>query len=97
MSSVRDDIARILESVNIGCSEGGDYRLCNPYCENPNQVADRILSLKYPNGQPKLGIISEDQSLPNTDTHVLGFLSERANSTQRDMLKANFKRIEVKE
>ena len=43
--TLRELIAKLLGSLDYGCTSGGVYRLCTPYCENPEQVADAILSL----------------------------------------------------
>jgi len=93
---VREDIAKILYST------APDATQC--WEDLPSYLqgywlgkVDKILSLKYPNGQPKLGIIREDQSLPERMYQgVLPSQRKFVNSIQQEMLKANFKRIEEK-
>jgi len=59
-------------------------------------MADQILSLKYPNGQPKVGIIKENQSCECTIDNFADFTPEAAyRRGKEDMRDANFKRIEV--
>ncbi len=58
---VMEKIAELLAGVDIGCTAGGDYRLCNPYCENPKQVAENLLTLIEQAGYVRL---ADDQTLP---------------------------------
>jgi len=83
MSSVREDIAEILTRNFNG---SGAYK--NKLMLHSLEVADQILSLKYPNGQPKVGIISEDQSCECSIDNFADFTPEDA---------YRFKRIEGKE
>jgi len=102
MSSVREDIAKIIcplakypeecEKCTNGCG-------CPDNWPDIAEQVDKILSLKYPNGQPKLGIISEVQSVPDNpiipeDGYMLAW---QVAEDFRNEIKSNFKRIEVKE
>ena len=92
MSSVREDIAKLLARNFKG---GWAYK--NKLMRHSLEVADQILSLKYPNGQPKLGIISEDQSHECSMDIYADYTPEEAyREGIRDMLNSNFKRIEEK-
>jgi len=98
MSSVREDIAKIIcplakypeecEKCTNGCG-------CPDNWPDIAEQVDQILSLKYPNGQPKLGIISEDQSHECSMDIYADYTPEEAyREGIRDMLNSNFKRIE---
>ena len=60
---------------------------------------NKILSLKYDNGEKKLGVIAEDQTVPENpiipeDGYMLAW---QVAEDFRNEIKANFKRIEVEE
>ncbi|MCK5016436.1 MAG: hypothetical protein KAS32_05115 [Candidatus Peribacteraceae bacterium] len=101
MRSVREEIA-ILSFKSAWEGMAGDYD--EKYWDSVSydnkaphyELADRILSLKYDNGQPKLGVIAEDQSLPSARNAVNKSYNDYMLG-QEDMLKANFKRIVVEE
>ena len=93
--SVREDIAKKL-AVNKGWEYG---LLSQPYRNGLLEEADDLFSLKYDNGQPKLGVIAEDQSfvLPNWyDELTMDRMSYQAGvvDTWNEVSRANFKRIE---
>ena len=97
MSSVREDIA---EMFKIARQEGALRKWADGLSD-----ADEVLS------HPRIGVIAEDQSLPDVrhskvrqcadeDGVLTEYLSLEWKSevqTQKDMLQANFKRIEAEE
>ena len=95
MSSVREDMADLFR----------DFRMGKYNTENLNSdevdlwKIDTILSLKYDNGQPKLAILSEDQSRPE---YSYSWAKEHFKHSGDEYAKAledmsDFKRIVVEE
>ena len=81
--SVREDIAKKL-AVNKGWEYG---LLSQPYRNGLLEEVDDLFSLKYDNGQPKIGVIAEDQSKPENIWFIGAYEWQK-------IQEANFKRIE---
>lgn len=103
LSSVREELKQIYcDWCPLDCEEQGtltdEERMGCVACIG---AIDDMLSLKHPNGEPMIGIIAEDQSVPenpykNATSKKDKYTKYNAAAIARQgILKANFRRIEV--
>ena len=62
-----------------------------------DEATSQIFNLTWPDGSKMIGVLSQDQSLPPYNNHAFGIVNEQGRKAQRNMFKANFRRLAKEE